>query len=107
MSVTKITSEAIEGIERLIRPHIRRTPVIEACGSDFGLNQGALIFKLELCQHGGSFKTRGAFANLLTRAIPPVGVVAASAGNHVAAVVFVAWNLGIPARLFATTVSSD
>jgi len=106
MSVTTITSEAIEGIERLIRPHIRRTPVIEACGSDFGLNQGALIFKLELCQHGGSFKTRGAFANLLTRAIPPVGVVAASGGNHGAAIAYAAWKLGIPARIFVPTVSS-
>src|SRR5260370_16611128 len=99
MSVTTITSEAIEGIERLIRPHIRRTPVIEACGSDFGLNQGALIFKLELCQHGGSFKTRGAFANLLTRAIPPVGVAPASARNHPTALPSPPWKLAIPPRI--------
>lgn len=106
MSVTTITTEAIEGAERLIRPHIRRTPAIEMCDSDFRLNRGALIFKLELCQHGGSFKTRGAFANLLTRAIPPVGVVAASGGNHGAAVAYAAWKLGPPARIFVPTVSS-
>jgi threonine dehydratase len=104
--VTTITSQAIASIERLIRPHIRRTPVIETCGADFGLNQSALIFKLELCQHGGSFKTRGAFANLLKRTIPSVGVVAASGGNHGAAVAYAAWKLGIPARIFVPTVSS-
>jgi len=104
--MTTITSEAIEATERLIRPHIRRTPVVETWGSDFGLNQAALIFKLELCQHGGSFKTRGAFANLLTRTIPPIGVVAASGGNHGVAVAYAAWKLGIPARIFVPTVSS-
>jgi threonine dehydratase len=105
MSVA-ITAQAIESTERLIRKYVRRTPVIETCGSDFGMNQGTLIFKLELCQHGGSFKTRGAFANLLARTIPAVGVVAASGGNHGAAVAYAAWKLGIPARIFVPTVSS-
>ena len=61
--------------ERLIRPHIRRTPVIEVDAEDFGLAAARLSFKLELLQHAGSFKTRGAFANLLTRDIPRPGVV--------------------------------
>jgi len=61
---------------------------------------------LELLQHAGSFKARGAFANLLTRAIPEQGVVAASGGNHGAAVAFAARRLGIPATIFVPAVSS-
>jgi threonine dehydratase len=101
-----ISAAGIAETERLIRPHIRRTPVIEACGSDFGLDDGTLVFKLELCQHAGSFKTRGAFANLLVRDIPPSGVVAASGGNHGVAVAYAAWKLGIPARIFVPTIAS-
>src|SRR3954470_13903066 len=92
--------------ERLIRPRIRRTPVIEVDGADFGLDGVRLTFKLELLQHAGSFKARGAFANLLTREIPPAGVVAASGGNHGAAVAYAAMTLGIPAKIFVPTVSS-
>src|SRR5215471_16951425 len=105
-ALMKITSEGIESAERLIRPHIRRTPVIETSGSDFGVDSSTLIFKLELCQHGGSFKARGAFTNLLTRAIPSVGVAAASGGNHGVAVAYAARKLGVPARIFVPTVSS-
>ena len=106
MLAAKLTRESIESTERLIRPHIRRTPVIETSGSDFGRSRGTLVFKLELCQHAGSFKTRGAFANLLTRTIPPVGVVAASGGNHGAAVAYAAGKLGIAARIFVPNVAS-
>lgn len=101
-----ITRDRIAATERVIRPHIRRTPALETGGYDFGLPRGSLIFKLELCQHAGSFKTRGAFANLLTRTIPPAGVVAASGGNHGAAVAYAAGKLRIPARIFVPTVSS-
>jgi threonine dehydratase len=92
--------------ERLIRPYIRRTPVIEADAADFGLAAARLSFKLELLQHAGSFKTRGAFANLLTREIPKAGVVAASGGNHGAAVAYAAMKLGIPAKIFVPSISS-
>ena len=92
--------------ERLIRPHIRRTPVIEADATDFGLAAARLSFKLELFQHAGSFKTRGAFTNLLTRDIPQAGVVAASGGNHGAAVAYASMKLGIPAKIFVPTISS-
>jgi len=57
-------------------------------------------------QHAGSFKTRGAFANLLGRAIPPAGVVAASGGNHGAAVAYAAQTLGVPCRIFVPEISS-
>src|SRR5215469_11464388 len=105
--MTATTSrERIAATEQVIRPHIRRTPILETSGSDFGLPHGTVTFKLELCQHAGSFKTRGAFANLLTHAIPTAGVVAASGGNHGAAVAYAAGKLGIPARIFVPTVSS-
>ncbi len=100
-----ITRERIAGTESLIRSYVRRTPVIEVDGSDFGLDTTSLVFKLELLQHAGSFKTRGAFTNLLTRDVPPVGVVAASGGNHGAAVAFAAMKLGIAARIFVPEVS--
>jgi threonine dehydratase len=89
-----------------ITPHIRRTPVIEVDASDFNLNLGSLCLKLELLQHAGSFKSRGAFNNLLTRKVPPVGVVAASGGNHGAAIAFAAMKLGIPAKIFVPSVAS-
>ena len=97
---------AIAETERLIRPHIRRTPVIEINGADFGLPAARLSFKLELLQHAGSFKARGAFANLLTREIPKAGVVAASGGNHGVAVAYASMKLGIPAKIFVPTISS-
>jgi threonine dehydratase len=101
-----ITAEHIAATEQLIRPHIRRTPVLEALGADFGLGTAQLIFKLELLQHSGSFKARGAFANLTMRRAPAAGVVAASGGNHGAAVAFAAMKLGVPARIFVPKVAS-
>src|SRR6187455_477811 len=101
-----VTSEAIAQCDRLIRPFIRRTPVAEVDGAEFGLAGHTLTLKLELLQHSGSFKARGAFANLLTRDVPKAGVVAASGGNHGAAVAYAAMKLGKPARIFVPTVSS-
>ena len=90
----------------MIRPYIRRTPVLEVDGADFGLDSITIVFKLELFQHGGSFKARGAFTNLLTREVPDVGVVAASGGNHGVAVAFAAMRLGQPATIFVPSVAS-
>ena len=98
--------EAISDVERLIRAHVRKTPVITTGVGDFALQGAELNFKLELLQHSGSFKARGAFANLLTRQIPAAGVVAASGGNHGAAVAYAAAKLGVPARIYVPTVSS-
>lgn len=100
------TSDAIAAAERRIRPHIRMTPVVETRGSDFGLEPFALHFKLESLQYAGSFKTRGAFTNLLGRDIGPSGVAAASGGNHGAAVAYAARQLNIPAKIFVPTISS-
>ena len=94
-----------------IRPHLRRTPVIEVAGEDIGQEDigptGArLTFKLEFLQHAGSFKTRGAFANLLLRKVPAAGVAAASGGNHGAGVAYAARKLGHPARIFVPSIAS-
>lgn len=101
-----ISRERIEATERVIRPHIRRTPILEVDGADFGLESIKITFKLELLQHAGSFKARGAFTNILTRAVPAAGVVAASGGNHGAAVAFAAMKLGKPATIFVPSVAS-
>jgi threonine dehydratase len=101
-----VTRTEIVRYETIIRPYIRRTPVIEIAGADIGAEWDKLRLKLELFQHSGSFKARGAFANLLTRKIPASGVVAASGGNHGAAVAYAAMKLNIPAKIFVPTVSS-
>ena len=101
-----INRDAIAATERLIRPYVRHTPVIAVDAADFGLEPRKLVFKLEFLQHTGSFKPRGAFANLLTRKAPAAGVVAASGGNHGAAVAFAAKRLGIKAAIFVPKVTS-
>jgi len=102
-----VDREAIARTYALIRPYIRRTPTIELDGADFGLAGVRLVLKLEFMQHSGSFKARGAFTNLLMRQVPPAGVVAASGGNHGAAVAYAAMRLGKPARIFVPTVASQ
>jgi threonine dehydratase len=103
----EVSRERIQATERVIRPYIRRTPILEVDGAEFGLDSITVVFKLELFQHAGSFKPRGAFTNLLTRQIPPVGVVAASGGNHGVAVAFAAMKLGKPATIFVPSVASQ
>jgi threonine dehydratase len=109
--VTECTGGAIDrariaAVAAIIRPFVRRTPILQVNASEFGLDPAALTLKLELLQHSGSFKARGAFANLLTRDIPEAGVAAASGGNHGAAVAYAAAKLGIRARIFVPTASS-
>ena len=101
-----VTAQAIASVEPVIRPYLRRTPVISVDRLDFGLPPGPLVLKLEHLQHTGSFKARGAFANLLLREIPAAGVVAASGGNHGVAVAYAARAVNVPARIFVPTVSS-
>src|SRR6202011_5609959 len=101
-----INPKRIEHTRGVIAPYIRQTPVMTTAATDFGLNFQTLHFKLELFQHSGSFKARGAFANLLMRDIPEVGVAAASGGNHGAAVAYASRKLGIPARIFVPSISS-
>jgi len=105
VTTTTIARDEIVRTDDLIRPYIRRTPVVDIHGSDVGVDVARLVLKLELLQHAGSFKPRGAFTNLLTHAIPAAGVVAASGGNHGAAVAFAANRLGIEATIFVPTTT--
>ena len=115
-----IDRKTIQEVEKVIRPYVRRTPVIHVDAADFvadtngnGANRGEVVanpkltLKLELLQHAGSFKARGAFASLLMRKVPAAGVVAASGGNHGVAVSYAAMKLGVPAKIFVPGVASQ
>ena len=101
-----LTRENIAATQRVIAPLIRRTPVIEVDGADFGVPGATLVLKLEFLQHAGSFKARGAFTHMLTRDIPAAGIVAASGGNHGAATAFAAARTGHRATIFVPSVAS-
>ena len=101
-----IDRDRIAATAELIRPYIRVTPLVEVDSADFGRPGFTLVLKLESLQHAGSFKTRGAFANLLARKVPAAGVVAASGGNHGVAVAYAAMRLAASAKIFVPTVSS-
>src|ERR1700760_3345921 len=92
-----VSRDQISATYPLIRPYIRRTPVLDLDG---------VMLKLEFLQHSGSFKARGAFTNLLTRRVPRAGVVAASGGNHGTAVAYAAMQLKRPATIFVPEVAS-
>lgn len=110
----KVTKADIEQAMRRIAQSVRHTPTLEAklaecvetSVSGSTSEDSPVILKLEYLQHSGSFKARGAFHNLLTRQVPEAGVVAASGGNHGAAVAFVAQRLGVPAHIFVPEVSA-
>lgn len=100
-----ITRERIATMEPRIRPYVRHTPVLRVDMADFDRPPLAVDLKLECLQHSGSFKARGAFTNLLERPVPAAGVVAASGGNHGAAVAYAAMRLGHKATIFVPEVS--
>jgi threonine dehydratase len=106
LTAAPLDRDSILAAARRIAPRVRRTPILEVDGADFGAPSVRLVFKLEFLQHAGSFKTRGAFNNLLTREIPAVGVVAASGGNHGAAVAYAAMKTKHPATIFIPSVAS-
>src|SRR5579863_946890 len=101
-----IDQPQIRNVANVIAPYIRRTPTIDIDAAELGLPPAKLTLKLELLQHSGSFKARGVFANMLLREVPAAGVVAASGGNHGAAVAFAAMKLKKPAKIFVPNVSS-
>lgn len=101
-----ITRERIRETKALIRPHVRHTPMLGVDLADFGGTPHPIALKLECLQHSGSFKARGAFSNLLTKNVPLAGVVAASGGNHGAAVAYAAMRLGVTATIFVPGLTS-
>jgi threonine dehydratase len=102
-----ISTNQILSTYQIIQPHIRRTPIVDVDAADFGVNAARLVLKLEALQHAGSFKARGAFTHLLTRSVPAAGVVAASGGNHGAAVAYAAMKRQIPAKIFVPKIASS
>jgi threonine dehydratase len=94
-----VTPDDVERAAERIGERARRTPVVE---------HGPLILKLELMQHAGSFKTRGAFNRVLGETeIPAAGLIAASGGNHGAALSYVGGTLGVPTEIFMPSTSPD
>lgn len=87
--------------ERRIRHAIRETPLEHS--ADLSRACGAPVYlKLENLQETGSFKFRGAVNKIaaLAPAQRQAGVVAASTGNHGAAVACAAARAGIPSTIF-------
>ncbi|HUZ21799.1 MAG TPA: threonine/serine dehydratase [Acidimicrobiales bacterium] len=106
------TSKDLEQARERLAGRVRRTPVIElgdelaaqlATGS--ARASWSLVLKLEMTQFTGSFKARGALNSLLARPVPESGVVAASGGNHGAAVAWAASTCGVPATIFVPSTS--
>ena len=101
----EVTPDDIERAATALRPHMRHTPVIEVPGEEIGVD-ATLVFKLEYLQHSGAFKARGATHFVATQPIAPAGIVAASGGNHGAAVAWAARRFGHDAHIFVPTTAT-
>ncbi len=99
-----ISRTEIQDAGRRIAVHVRRTPVMALEEKAFGID-ARIFFKLECLQHTGSFKPRGAFNCILSSRIGEAGVIAASGGNHGAAVAYAAHHLGHRAEIFVPTIT--
>ncbi len=99
------TPASVRAAHAKIAAHVRRTPLMVA---DLGHAPRArgVSFKLEYLQHAGSFKTRGAYNNLLSRTVPAAGVAAASGGNHGVAVALACARLALRVRIFVPEISA-
>jgi threonine dehydratase len=98
-----ITRDAITRAAARIANHVRRTPVVSVTVEGVEL---PVTLKLELLQHAGSFKSRGAFNTLLQASVGAGGVATASGGNHGAAVAYASRQLGHKAKIFVPEISS-
>jgi threonine dehydratase len=101
-----IDANAIDQAAERIAPYVRVTPCIQLEPRAFG-SPALLTLKLELLQHTGSFKPRGAFNRILCSTVPDAGVIAASGGNHGAAVAYAARQLGHVAEIFVPEPTPD
>src|SRR4029077_14085206 len=99
-----ISRTEIQDAGRHIAMHVRRTPVMALEEKAFGIN-AKIFLKLECLQHTGSFKPRGAFNCILNSRIGEAGVIAASGGNHGAAVAYAAHKLGHRAEIFVPVIT--
>ena len=97
-----VTAKDVSDAWTRIKPHVLRTPVLET--DVFGT---PISLKLEQMQHTGSFKARGAMNSLLSMDVPKAGLVAASGGNHGAAVAWAAARLGHRARIYVPELAGE
>lgn len=101
-----INSTDVDTAADRILGRVRHTPVLQLGPDEIGLGYPVML-KLELLQHAGSFKPRGAFNRILSSpTIPEAGVIAASGGNHGAAVAYAARALGLRAEIFVPDLAS-
>ncbi len=98
-----ISQSSILTSYELIREHIRRTPILRVPAGEL-IEDVPVTLKFEQIQHAGSFKSRGAFNALLSSDLTDAGVIAASGGNHGAAVAYAAYKLGIRAEIFVPEI---
>ncbi len=102
MKQFELSMDAVNSAEAQLRPHVTRTPTIEA-SHGFLKDQfldTAFFFKYEHLQESGTFKFRGVMNNLLSMPyLPKAGVTAMSAGNHAIAVAVAARKLGLDAKV--------
>ncbi|TYK49593.1 threonine/serine dehydratase [Actinomadura decatromicini] len=98
-----IAQSDVDAATARVAGEIRRTPVIEVDPGPLA-PAARMWLKLELTQHTGSFKARGAFNHVLAARdearLPGSGIVAASGGNAGLAFAYAAARAGVPAEVF-------
>lgn len=102
---TDVSIDAIRAAAVRIADRVRETPVVALEAGAFATS-ARISLKLELMQHTGSFKPRGAFNRMLSSDVPAAGVIAASGGNHGIAVAYAARVLGHRAEIFLPATAS-
>ncbi|MDW3214339.1 MAG: serine/threonine dehydratase [Ilumatobacteraceae bacterium] len=102
--IATVSPDDVERAAESISAHVRTTPIVEVPGQEIGVD-ATLVLKLEFLQHSGSFKARGAAHFVATQPIATDGIVAASGGNHGAAVAWAARRSGHPAHIFVPTTA--
>ena len=100
--MTLPTCDDIRRASDLVAPHVRRTPVM-----DVEIGGRPVTLKLELLQHTGSFKVRGAFHSVLSAPERPEDLVSASGGNHGMAVAHVGQALGLATSIFVPITAPE
>lgn len=107
-AATPPTAEQVEAAAERILPHVRRTPMIDLAPGDLELpGSPGVTLKLEMLQHTGSFKPRGAFNRILSARVPEAGILAASGGNHAQAVAWAGHRLGYPTEIFVPETAPE
>jgi threonine dehydratase len=100
-----VTTTDVSLAQQTISDHTRSTPVFKVRGHELGIDCD-IWFKLEYLQISGTFKGRGATNFIRTSSFGEAGVVAASGGNHGAAIAYAARAAGVPANIFVPTISA-